>query len=145
MVVIFSQALSDEKHNLLMDKISNYEDFSINKYNFSDFFDCNYVLDVLNDKKIDYQITLDDCWSTRTKKSDYSVYGKIFITDTDFIHVKDLIDEIEIIPEESVNQEDEIPENDPITFVGQHGKKILGIFYILCIILPIIIAIIAYS
>ena len=145
MVIIFNQVLSDEKHDLLMDKISKYEDFSINKYNFVDFFDCQYVIDILNDKKINYEITLDDGWNkSKNKEIDYSVYGKILITDAEYILVKDIFKEIERISETQVDPEDDISESDPVVFIGKHGEKMLGYFYIACFLLPIILCIIAY-
>lgn len=87
MKVIFKQILTNEKHQKLLDEINKNNNFMINEYNFTNFFDCNYVIDILKENLIDYKILLDDGWNP-DKKIDYSIYGKIIINDVDYEKVK---------------------------------------------------------
>lgn len=132
MKVIFKQILTDEKHQKMMNEFQNNDNFNIDITNFSDFFDCNYMLDILKENSIDYQIILDDGWNPK-RKHDYSVYGKILISNTNYEKIKHIIDFVEEIPDSYLDKFTETNQesNDPINTYKDSSNIIRTILYIL--------------
>lgn len=140
MKVVFKQILTDEKHQKMMNEFQNNDNFSIDITNFPEFFDCNYVLDMLKDNSIDYKIILDDGWNPE-RKHDYSVYGKILISDIDYEKIKDLIEFVEEIPDSYLDKftETDTPSDDPINTFNDSSSIIRTFLYIIIAIVIIIL------
>lgn len=90
---IFSQPLQKYELHKMTEEIRKNPDYVINKDNVQEFFDCNYILEILRDNNIEYQIKLEEkeIWRSGTRSAlvkDYIIQLIILISDEDYEKIK---------------------------------------------------------
>lgn len=108
-VKIFETTINDEAFNRIKEELDKNPNFQINNDNITEFVDCNLVLDILKQHKIEYKIVAKDRWTRRGKMPQYDLIVCIYISQKDYVLIKYLFE-----PEKEEYNDYDV-ENDKIT------------------------------
>ena len=90
---IFECAITDEAFHRIQNKLYENPDFSINDENITEFIDCEYILNILKENKIEYKITTNDDWFTQGRVPQYNLVVYIYISQKDYVLIKHLLNQ----------------------------------------------------
>lgn len=109
-VKIFETYIKDEAFSKIREELNNNPDFQINDDNITEFVECKSVLNLLKEQKIEYKIVANDSWSTMGRIPTYDLKVCIYISQKDYILIKQFLE-----PVNEVEYEEYDAENDKIT------------------------------
>lgn len=109
-VKIFESHMSNEAFNRVKEELDKNPKFQINDDNITEFIDCELVLDILKEHKIEYKIIANDRWTTTGKIPQYDSIVCIYISQKDYVSIKYLLE-----PEQEIEYDEYDVENDKIT------------------------------